>query len=194
MENKELAFDITQMDFPLHYVFQHLTADQHLIPGSLDPVISESVEIPQRTTTHAVPVGHVSAASSPRPMLPKQLTLYSSMEDIHDALPMPYNSKKCFSRASYYFWTFLVTHPRIYALYFLYSATWPRALVLLDMYTDVAVAKSLFDNNETLWFMLSSVFVLLPFVLVWTVSLRFIQKHINKLYAKKGLPSGSQAS
>ena len=164
-----------------------LTEQQLIIAGSLDPAASESdqIETPRQTTTHAVPVGHISETSSSRPMFSKQLTLYSSMEDIHDALPMPYKPKKCFSRTSYYFWTFLVTHPRIYALYFLYSATWPRALVLLDMYTDVAVAKSLFDNQETLWFMLSSIFVLLPFVLVWTVSLRFIQKHLNRLYARE---------
>eukprot|EP01083_Nonionella_stella_P140953 433348_1 len=119
-----------------------------------------------------------------RNRLKKQLTLYSTMDELNEPLPLPYG-KRCHSRITYNFETFLVIHPRIYALYLLYSATWPRGLVILDMYTDVAVAYSLYTNGETLWFMLSCMFVVLPFVLVWTVSLRFIQKFINHLYSQE---------
>eukprot|EP01083_Nonionella_stella_P311486 1110926_1 len=110
-------------------------------------------------------------------------SLYSSTRQMNEALPLPYDND-CSSRIAYYFETFLVVHPRIYALYLLYSATWPRGLVLLDMYTDIAVAYSLYKNGQSMWFMLSSMFIILPFVLVWTVSLRFIQKFINHLYSK----------
>eukprot|EP01084_Bolivina_argentea_P320386 555877_1 len=79
---------------------------------------------------------------SPKSLLQKQLTLYSTLEEIDEPLPLPYK-KSCNSKISYYFETFLVTHPRMYALFLLYQATWPRGLVLLDMYTDVQVALSL---------------------------------------------------
>eukprot|EP01083_Nonionella_stella_P286421 974956_1 len=111
-------------------------------------------------------------------------SLYSSTRQMNEALPLPYDND-CSSRIAYYFETFLVVHPRIYALYLLYSATWPRGLVLLDMYTDIAVAYSLYKNGQSMWFMLSSMFIILPFVLVWTVSLRFIQKFINHLYSQE---------
>ena len=97
-------------------------------------------------------------------ILKHQLTLYSSMEELEQPLPLPYK-KHCTSKIWYYFETLLVTHPRIYALYLLYQSTWPRGLVLLDMYTDVQVGLSLFENGETLWFMLSAMFIALPFIL-----------------------------
>ena len=116
-------------------------------------------------------------------ILKKQLTLYSSLQEVGESLPLPYENN-CKSRISYYFQTFLVTHPRLYALYLLYSSTWPRGLVLLDMYTDFRVTYSLWDRNQIIWFMLSCMFIVMPFILVWTVSLRFIQKFVNNLYSK----------
>lgn len=76
--------------------------------------------------------------------------------------------------------TFLVTHARIHALWLLYRATWPRALVLFDMYTDGAVAVGLYDNDESFFFMLSCVLIFTPFVLVWVASLRFVQEWISQ--------------
>merc|ERR1712228_785984 len=113
-----------------------------------------------------------------KPMLSKQNTIFELLDQSGGDLPSLYNKDRCTSIISYYFNTFLVTHPRLYALYLLYSSTWPRGLVILDMYTDIAVAYPLYTNTESLWFMLSSMFIVLPFILVWTVSLRFIQKYI----------------
>ena len=115
--------------------------------------------------------------------LKKSLTFYSKLDETNEELPLPYDNT-CASKLKYYFDTFLVVNPRIYAIYLLYSATWPRGLVILDMYTDVQVALSLYNNGESFWFMLSSMFIVLPFVLVWTVSLRFIQRFINNLYSQ----------
>eukprot|EP01084_Bolivina_argentea_P016955 31654_1 len=109
-------------------------------------------------------------------MLQKQDTLYTAIGDIDDDLPLPYPDT-CTSKMKYHFQTFLVCHPRIYSLFLLYQTTWPRGLVILDMYTDSKVALSLYENKEPMWFMLSCLFIILPFVLVWTVSLRSIQKY-----------------
>eukprot|EP01083_Nonionella_stella_P008857 25630_1 len=119
---------------------------------------------------------------SPPPPIPKQKSWLRNM-DIEDALPTPYKNTLV-SKTKYHVISFLVTHPRIYALYLLFETTWPRGLVLVDMYTDYLVARALYDGQERIWFMLSSLFIVLPFVLVWSVSLRFLQSNIQKQFDK----------
>ena len=95
---------------------------------------------------------------------------------IGDKYPLPYKQHSIRSRLHYYYQTFLVIHPKFYALFLLARMTVPRLLVLFDMATDIIVAVSLWENNETFWFMLSSLFIFTPFLLVWCSSLRFVQK------------------
>ena len=115
---------------------------------------------------------------------------------LNQPLPAPYKNK-CHSKLYYYFETFLVTHPRMFALYLLYKSTWPRALVLFDMYTDGQVAFNLYqdslrindsvnNNNDetTLWLVLTCLFICTPFLLVWVASLRFVQKWLNENQSK----------
>eukprot|EP01084_Bolivina_argentea_P125032 221561_1 len=98
-------------------------------------------------------------------------------------LPLPYK-KGCFHKTKFRFKTFLIIHPRIYALYLLFIQTWPRILLVFDMYTDLVVAYELYQGEQRVWFMLSSLFFVLPFILVWFASLRFIQLYVQKLYDK----------
>ena len=94
-------------------------------------------------------------------------------------LTTPYRQKNCCSRMHYYFETFLVTHRRIHAVYLLLQKILPRALVLFDMYTDFLVAKDLYDSGDTFWFMISSLFLFTPMLLVWVASLRFLQNWVS---------------
>ena len=48
-------------------------------------------------------------------------------------------------------------------------------LILFDMFTDFLVTLELYRADEQMWFMLSSLFIAFPFVLVWNASLRFLQ-------------------
>eukprot|EP01084_Bolivina_argentea_P133597 235790_1 len=78
----------------------------------------------------------------------------SDNEDLEtDTLPYKNN---CFYKTKYYIKTFGVTHPRIYALYLLIIQTWPRILVIVDMYTDFVVAYELYNGEQRVWSMLSS--------------------------------------
>ena len=99
-------------------------------------------------------------------------------------LPLPFKNKLK-SKIYYLFQTFLVTNPRLHALFLLYRMTWPRALVLFDMYTDGAVAISLLNENEAVFFMISCVLFITPFLLVWVASLRFLQRWVNQRNDKK---------
>eukprot|EP01084_Bolivina_argentea_P075788 137364_1 len=65
--------------------------------------------------------------------LTKQMTLYSTLEELNEPLPLPHKNN-CWATMRYHFETFLAVQPRIFSLYLLYSSTWPRGLVLLDMY------------------------------------------------------------
>ena len=82
--------------------------------------------------------------------------------------------------------SFLVKHVRLHSLYLLYKTTWPRALVLFDMYTDVIVAISLLTVNEPIFFMISCVLLISPFLLVWVASLRFVQKWVSSVSNVRG--------
>eukprot|EP01084_Bolivina_argentea_P208565 355538_1 len=104
-------------------------------------------------------------------------------EDYDKALPLPYDDG-CFQKFKYKITSFLVIHPRIYALYLLWISTWPRALAIVDIYTDIVVAYELYSGYDRVWFFFSGLFIILPFVLVWSASLRFIQAKINTLFKK----------
>ena len=98
-------------------------------------------------------------------------------------LPKPYKAgRNC--GASYFFWkveSLLVTHPRLLAIWMLYLSIWPRALVLLDMVTDCLVAKQLYENDHAELFTVSCLVISFPFICVWLVSLRFVQKFANNI-------------
>eukprot|EP01084_Bolivina_argentea_P170281 295073_1 len=120
----------------------------------------------------------------PAPPIQTINSLIANMDtDISEPLHLPYD-EGCLSRVKYNLQSLMVTNRRIYALFLLFESTWPRALVLIDMYTDFLVAHALYRGNERIWFMLSSLFIVLPFCLVWSASLRFIQSHIQKLFDK----------
>ena len=114
----------------------------------------------------------------------RSYTLLEDEDELRRPLTMPHKSD-CWSVFKYRVESFLVVHPRIYALYLLYRSTWPRGLVLFDVYTDLIVALSLYRGAERIWFMLSCLFIAMPFVLVWSASLRFIQNFLFKLYEAK---------
>eukprot|EP01084_Bolivina_argentea_P158239 275671_1 len=76
----------------------------------------------------------------------------------------------CWDALTFYFESFLVVHARIYALWLLSYQILTRALVIFDMYTDIIIALELYTGNEKIWFMLSCLFICLPFVLVWSAS------------------------
>eukprot|EP01084_Bolivina_argentea_P170283 295075_1 len=124
------------------------------------------------------------------PALHKQNTLLKNMRD-DDPLPLPY-ANDCWHTFKYNVESFCVIHPRIYALYLLFLTTWPRLLVVLDMYTDSVVAFELYKGNERIWFMLSCLFITAPFILVWSASLRFIQLYVSKLFFEKNNKSSLQ--
>merc|ERR1719474_2594119 len=91
----------------------------------------------------------------------------------------PYDG--CFSRIGYEISSLLIRNPRFYAVYLLSISILPRFLVILDMYTDITVTIDLYDGGESIWFMLSCLFIAFPFVLVWAASLRFIQNYVLSL-------------
>lgn len=103
--------------------------------------------------------------------------------DLKRPLQKPYSSG-CIPRSKYYLQSFLVIYARMYALYLLGYQIGTRGLVIFDMYTDIIVAWALYKGNEKVWFMLSCLFIALPFVLVWSASLRFIQNYIEKIFYK----------
>eukprot|EP01083_Nonionella_stella_P008459 24419_1 len=118
-----------------------------------------------------------------------------------DDLRLPYKTKNCWSMSSYYMKSLVVTNPRLFSGYLLYSSIWPRVLVLVDMYTDFIVAKDLYEatSNEkqienlesldtkesAMLFMLTCVFIIFPFVMVWTASLRFVHRFLVRDYNRK---------
>eukprot|EP01084_Bolivina_argentea_P094271 169466_1 len=120
--------------------------------------------------------------SSAPPPINKMGSLLNIIDNETES-PLPYKPG-CKYAIQYRIKTFLVIHPRIYALYLLFMATWPRGLVLLDMWSDGVVAYELYRVNEPIWFMLSTLFIIIPFVLVWSVSLRFIQLRVQTLFDK----------
>ena len=95
-------------------------------------------------------------------------------------IPLPY-TPTCWGRIHYEGESFLVKHPRIYAIYLLILSILPRGLVMFDMYTDGLIAIELYKGSERIWFMISCLFIAFPFVLVWSASLRFIQNYLQKL-------------
>ena len=101
--------------------------------------------------------------------------------DLKKELQKPYG-KGCLARLKYFASSFLVIHARIYALYLLTYQIGTRGLVIFDMYTDFLVTWALYQGNEKVWFMLSCLFITLPFVLVWSASLRFIQNYLEKIF------------
>ena len=60
-------------------------------------------------------------------------------------------------------------------------STFPRAMMVFDMYTDIIVALSLYKAKESIFFMLSCLFISFPFVMVWSASLRFVQRYMDRL-------------
>eukprot|EP01083_Nonionella_stella_P241206 842487_1 len=111
-----------------------------------------------------------------------QHTLLESESDLSKPLPKPHKDG-LYNTIKYQCESFLVVHPRILALFLLYKSTWPRALVIFDMYTDVIVALGLYKGEHKIWFMLSCLFIAFPFVLVWSASLRFLQNDLQVLYS-----------
>ena len=103
----------------------------------------------------------------------------------NEPLPPPFTTKNCCSRFIYGYQTCIATNPRYLSLWVLYRAIWPRALVCIDLYTDGLVAYQLYTSNEIVLFTLSFTFLLFPFVVVWSVSLRFLQKFVNGLSKDK---------
>ena len=104
-------------------------------------------------------------------------------------LPMPYkNDRGCllFHKIGYWFETLIVKNPRLFSLWLLYKCVFPRALVLVDMWTDALVAYQLLRENETLLFALSCLFIVFPFYMVWNTSLRFVQKFMSHNKRKIG--------
>lgn len=113
----------------------------------------------------------------------KKSSIFLDIEDPESMgpLPLPYK-KNCFSKTKYQLETFLVTHRRIHALYLLLtSSLFARGLVLIDMYTDYIIAIDLYTTGETFWFMVSSLFLFTPFLLVWVASLRFLQNWVANM-------------
>ena len=91
----------------------------------------------------------------------------------------PYKPGSLWSKMKYHCKSIIVTNPRLFSLFLLYKSTAPRILALIDMYTDAAIALSLYTLNETLLFSLSLLLLSFPFMIIWVTSLRFIQKYVN---------------
>ena len=95
---------------------------------------------------------------------------------------------KITSKIHYSFKSFFVTHPRLLSLYLLNKSIWPRGLALFDIYTDIQVTIDLYQsksskerNKEYLILFASSIlFISFSFIMLWSVSLRFIETFWNK--------------
>ena len=94
-------------------------------------------------------------------------------------LPLPYDKNSITERLWYYYETFFVTNRRLLSLSLLYTSIWPRILAIVDMYTDIRVTIDLYQKQYISYFSLSLLFISFSFVMVWSVSLRFIEKYIN---------------
>ena len=155
-------------------------AIQTTLHGNL-PVPSESPTTPE--TVDDVDFGTNYAGRG------RITSLFPEESELSQPLQSPYKNI-WYSKMHYYMKTFLVTHSRIYALYLLFLATWPRGLVLFDMYTDIRVAYNLYSDNtnaNSFWFMLACLFIITPFLLVWVASLRFIQQWLTVNQSKYNL-------
>ena len=103
----------------------------------------------------------------------------------NEPLPPPFVNKHVWSGLIYVYQTVIATNPRNFSLLSLYRAIWPRTLACIDLYTDGVVTYQLYTSNEIVLFTLSFAFILLPFVVVWSVSLRFLQKFVNRMSKDK---------
>ena len=97
--------------------------------------------------------------------------------------------EKITSKIRYFFKSFFVTHPRLLSLFLLYKSVWPRALALVDIYTDIQVTIDLYETKSTtsdekkeylILFALSVLFISFSFIMLWSVSLRFVETFWNK--------------
>ena len=100
---------------------------------------------------------------------------------IEEELSYPYKKGNLWSQLKYYGKSIIVTNPRLFSLYLLYKSIWPRALVIVDLWTDIIVCLQLYFKNEIELFSLSLLFLSFPFVITWVTSLRFIQKFFGDL-------------
>ena len=103
--------------------------------------------------------------------------------DLDDTLTsVPYKEKECISRVKYHIKSCFVTHPRLLSLFLLYRSTWPRILALLDVFTDIQVTIDLYQADERylMLFSLSLLFISFSFIILWSVSLRFIDTFLQK--------------
>ena len=143
----------------------------------------------QPTTTTAVAVSETSITNTEIQLLAppndgginRVPTLIPTNEEIYsEDLPLPYKKHRFHSYIYYLFETWLITNPRVYAIYLLVRMTLPRALVLFDMWTDSVVALNFFNNGNTLYFALTLIFITTPFLLVWVASLRVVRSKLTK--------------
>lgn len=58
---------------------------------------------------------------------------------LEEQLGLPYNQNSLWSRAQYIFESILVVHSRLFSMWLLFKSIWPRALVMVDMYTYVLI-------------------------------------------------------
>ena len=106
----------------------------------------------------------------------------ASHDETDEELPKPWHNLE--SKIRYHISSIFVTRPRLLSLYLLFRSTWPRVLMILDMYTDVLVAIDLYLARYTIYFTLCSIFIALPLILTWCASLRFLQTYLNNFYNK----------
>ena len=97
-----------------------------------------------------------------------------------DSKNVPYKEGSTWSKLRYFFKSFFVTNPRLLSLFLLFKSTWPRALALVDMFTDIQVTIDLYKAKYVELFCLSVLFMSFSFIMLWSVSLRYVESYMNQ--------------
>ena len=106
-----------------------------------------------------------------------------------NTIALPYKQDKCHSYISYRLKSFFVTNDRLLSLALLYQSVGPRILSLIDIYTDIQVTMDLYNSKQkySALFGLSLIFISFSFIMLWSVSLRLIDKFIDIKTQKSGI-------
>ena len=113
--------------------------------------------------------------------LPNAYDTHETPNLSYSNIPLPYKKDKWYSHVSYQLKSFFVTNDRLLSLFLLYQSVGPRILSLVDIYTDIRVTMDLYNSKQdySALFGLSLIFISFSFIMLWSVSLRLIDKFID---------------
>ena len=148
---------------------------------STSTTVQEVSKEPSTPTYSSIKIDESQTSQGRDPSVTTSHTNDSFVPDVKkldEPLPKPWRDFE--SWIYYHAGTIFVTRPRLLSIALLYRLTWPRILVILDVWTDINIASQLYAGGYSLYFALSSLFIASPLMFTWCVSLRLVQSLITK--------------